>query len=188
MSPGTLPALILIGGCSRTGKSRLAAYLQAELSSRGLQATTVSLDCWIRSVDERPADSTVMDRFDRAAIEAAIEALCAGEQVEAPHYDASTRSHVPGRRVVMLPSRDILIIEGVIGLALAHPRTCASLRVGVTRDDHARRDEVRRFYREMKMMQEPDIDRLMAEREAEEVPFAQQTLASADLLFDWSSR
>jgi len=67
--------LILIGGCSRSGKTTLANNIATALIKNDLNALVVNIDSWIVSIEKRKLDSTVMERYESESIICAVKNL-----------------------------------------------------------------------------------------------------------------
>ncbi len=175
--------LVLIGGCSRSGKTTVAQALHAALSAEGIGCEVVGADCWIVDAARRKQDSRVADRFDGKAFEQALQAVLAGDAVRPPVYDAATRSRLAeaGSRVVRLET-GILIAEGVIALLSERLRSLAILRVFVDVPDEIRRQRLVTFCRTTKGLSAAAAAALIDTREREEVPTARASARDADIV------
>lgn len=173
--------LVVIGGCSRTGKSTLAAAIRDGLAASGVSCEVLSVDHWIVDVRERSAGSSVLDRFEGARIVEAVDALLRGGSVRPPVYDAVSRRRVSaeGDRTITLP-RGVLVVEGVIGLLLPELLERAALRIYVTVPDAVRRDRMTKFYEDTKGLSRPEAAAVIADREIEEVPAVHASAHAAD--------
>lgn len=183
------PTLILIGGCSRTGKSWLAHAVSERLAAAGVPCLILGLDAWLVSLEKRPVGSQVIKRYDCAAIERDATELLRGWPINPPVYDPRTRQRVSEAssepvRIV----RGIVIVEGVIALALPHLREEAALKVYVTVEDSTRWARLLSFYCDVKGVELSEAERILREREVEEVPFVRATRAWADLVFQADGR
>ena len=66
------PGVVLIGGCSRSGKTWLANQICAGVKAAGFSCLVIGLDAWIVSLENRGPDSTVLQRYSCKEIIAAI--------------------------------------------------------------------------------------------------------------------
>jgi histidinol-phosphate phosphatase family protein len=121
------PAVVLLGGLARTGKSTSAFRLRRRLRRSGIETL------WI-----------LRDRFQLALVNEALDQLSRGDTVEAPGYDPRTRGGL-GSPVRYDPAgADVLLVEGVPALLLDTP---ATLRVQVELADEAERQaRLERYY------------------------------------------
>lgn len=60
--------LILVGGCSRVGKTVLVSKLSEDVTSLGIKTAVVNLDSWLVSVNNRKKDSSVLERYEVVSI------------------------------------------------------------------------------------------------------------------------
>jgi uridine kinase len=134
--------MVAVGGLARTGKSVFAHLLRWQLRRRGRGAEILHLDDFLRPKAERKALPRVGDRYDTAAIAAAL----AG---------ASRRTDTT------------LIAEGVPALALPAVRDPADRRIYVAIDEALRRDRFLALYRE-RGYDERQAQALYDERDVEE--------------------
>ena len=177
-------SLILIGGCSRSGKTTLARGIASRFRSRGVLAHTVGLDSWLVSVEHRSATSTVLERYDCGAIATSVTALLRGETVHPPVYDVATRRRVSERSDVDLHvASGVVIAEGVIALGLETLLPFARARIFTEVDDPVRLARLEEFYTQTKHLTAQAARSLIGERELEEVPFIKSTRANADVVF-----
>lgn len=178
-------SLILIGGCSRVGKTTLSAQIAKELSALYHPLLEVTLDAWIVSVEKRPQASTVMERFEVDRMLRDIQCLAQGQQVFPPVYDAKTR-----RRIVEISSDGLqlqqgtIIVEGVIALAIPELCSLATATIFVEVPDDVRIKRLYQFYTQEKGLKFEEAQKLISGREAEEVPLIKSTMTQADL--KWS--
>lgn len=114
-SPGEL---IAIGGLARSGKSTFARVIQELLVRKGLEAEVISLDSFIKPLEER--SEGVRGRFDYEAASAVIKKLAmrAPLELELPVYDRVARRCVPRGRKLQFTEKTIRIVEGVVALDL----------------------------------------------------------------------
>ena len=178
------PLLVLIGGCSRTGKSTLSAALLAECARREMGGIRLDLDRWLIGVDRRPPVSSVIERYEIDAIVRSVDELLRGGTIYPPIYDPVTR-----RRLLECDSTGIsvaggvLIVEGVIALAVPSLVERATLRVFAEVDTATRLARLRMFYTITKRLDETTAEAIIQQREHEEVPFIISTRRNADLVY-----
>jgi len=177
-------SLILIGGCSRSGKSTLARAIASRFRAGNVPASTVSLDRWLVSVEHRSATSTVLERYDCDAIATSVIALLRGQTVHPPVYDVATRRRVEERsdEGVHLAS-GVVIAEGVVALGLEMLLPFADACIFTSVKDEVRLSRLREFYTQTKRLTTEAAWSVIRERELEEVPFIQRTSANADFVF-----
>lgn len=174
--------LVLIGGCSRSGKSTLSQGIAAEIRAKKYAATVLSLDSWIVGVDRRPEKSTVYQRYDGLQIIQDVRAVLEGKSVVIPVYDAKTRMRVSEQNQFIHIHSGYLILEGVLALAYDELRQLSALSVFVEIDDQVRKQRFKNFYSDIKGLSPDKIDELFNEREIEEVLAVKKTRVNADIL------
>jgi len=136
------PRLILVGGLSRSGKTVLSKQLVEEGIHLGLDVLRLPLDHWIVSVEKRPANSTVRDRYEAESICKGVRALLAGREIHPPLYDPETRRRLAEHiAAAICPPRHLLITEGTLALVLPPLRELAWRRLYVQTDPY--QDEAR---------------------------------------------
>jgi uridine kinase len=179
---GRHPLLVLVGGCSRAGKSWLCGRIAERLSADGVEVVTVGLDAWLVGADARRPESTVIERYDVERIVRDIDELMAGRPIRPPVYDTRTRQRVAdAANEAVMPAR-VILADGVVALAIEPLRQRAVLKVYVETADTVRRRRLTAFYREFKAIPPAETERILAAREREEVPFVRKTKQWADVV------
>ncbi len=174
--------LILVGGCSRSGKSTLSQNLATEIHNRKHSATVLSMDSWIIGIDGRPEKSSVNERYDMLQIIRDISAILSGEPVTIPTYDAKSRKRLLSRREPVHIASGYLILEGVLALSRDELRQSALLSIYVEIEDSLRKQRFESFYSETKGLSPQEVEEIFCEREAEEVPTVKMTRQYADVI------
>ena len=174
--------LLLVGGCSRSGKSTLSAMLSERLMAEHVQHAVVSLDAWLLGAEQRAPLSSVMERYDCRGIVNSVKGLLEGKVIYPPVYDAISRQRVAEAADRGIAATSSLIIaEGVIALALNELVDMSSLKVFVQVSDEIRIGRLFTFYRDVKKLSVSEVETIIAEREREEVPFVKNTASRADI-------
>ena len=175
--------LVLIGGCSRSGKSTLAEGLKSSLISRGVHSILVPADWWILPASERKTDATVLERYRVDELSNSVMALLRGESAFVTAYDSRTRE-LSGELLIFKPERSpfIVLVEGVIALTLERLRKISDLKLFVEVSDCTRIKRLIMFYRDYKMFKEDEYKAIIRKRETEEVPFIKATRGYADMV------
>ncbi|CAN2046975.1 Phosphoribulokinase/uridine kinase domain-containing protein [Candidatus Magnetomoraceae bacterium gMMP-1] len=178
------PSLILIGGCSRTGKTTLALKLFELFKADGVECNIINLDSWLVSLEKRKANSTVMERYECAAIIKAVKKILSKKKVFPPIYDIVSRRRISekGEKFYFADS-GVVIVEGVITLALKELVNIASLKIFTTACETTRIERLMDFYVNMKGLNYRDAEEIVYSREKEEVLFVKETSEYADLSF-----
>ena len=180
------PVMVLVGGCSRTGKTVLVSKLTENIISSGINATVVKLDSWLISVEKRKEDSSVLERYEIPSIISSIKRLQQGEQIYPPVYDAVSRRRITesGVAPISIKEEGILFVEGVVALAVEELVENATLRIFVDIPDKLRRQRLVNFYSNVKKLDEKEYEKIIAKREIEEVALIKGTAVNADIIFD----
>jgi len=175
--------LVLIGGCSRSGKSTLAERLNSSLISKGTSSIVVAADYWLLPASERKAGATVLERYRANDLSNSVMALLKGESASVAAYDSRTRE-LSGELLTFKPQHSpfIIVVEGVLALALHKLRKISNLKLFVECGDCVRLKRLISFYRDLKMLRKSEYKVIIKEREVEEVPFIKATRAFADMV------
>jgi len=176
--------IILIGGLSRSGKSYIAKEVSNELNNKGYQNIIINLDWWLISVDERKPDSNVLDRYEVDKIEHSIIHLIQGKTVFHPVYDQIKRRRIKEKCDEFIQiKKEIIIIEGIIALAIPNLLKMACLKIYVDISEELRLKRLSEFYLEYKKITVHEFDKLLNDRNLEEVPFIKKKKDNANVVF-----
>lgn len=179
------PMIVLVGGCSRTGKTVLVSRLIGNAVFSDINAVSVQLDSWLISLEERKEESSVLDRYEIPSIMSSIKRLQQTEQIYPPVYDAVSRRRIAESRVApIVINEGILFVEGVIALAIQELVKNAALRIFVEIPDALRRQRLIKFYSDVKKLDRKEYEDIINKRENEEVLFIKGTAVNADVIFD----
>lgn len=173
--------VVLIGGPARAGKTSAAQGLREHLQALGRTAHLVSLDSWLRPVDQRPEGGGVLLRYDLDAAVDVVAAVRAAEgrlDLPLPVYDRYERRAAPGPRVSVGPA-DVLIVEGVPALMDERLLALADLRLFIDIDDDQRREWLAADYA-WRAVDPAELRDRLAARERDEVPAVRASAARAD--------
>lgn len=112
--------LVLIAGPSSSGKTTFAQRLMVQLRAEGFRPHLISMDNYFLSRRLTPLDEDGKPDFECLAavntdqFNKDMTALLAGETVEIPVYNFITgETEYPGKHIIKLEERDILIVEGI---------------------------------------------------------------------------
>jgi uridine kinase len=179
------PMVVLVGGCSRTGKTVLVSKLVEIFISSGINTVSVQLDSWLISVENRREDSSVLERYEIPSIIASIKRLQQGEQIYPPVYDAVSRRRIKESGIAPISINEgILFIEGVVALAIGELVENAKLGIFVDIPDELRRQRLVNFYSDVKRLDRKEYEDIIKKREKEEVTFIKETAVHADVIFN----
>lgn len=177
--------LILVGGCSRAGKTVLVSKLKEIIISSGIKTKVVNLDSWLVSVDNRKLDSSVLERYEIASIISAIKKIQQGVAIYPPVYDTVSRRRVAESEFSpIFINNGILFVDGVVSLAIEELVKSAALRIFVDIPDKLRKQRLIKFYSDIKGLDRKEYESIIETREKEEVPFIKRTAVNADVIFD----
>ncbi len=182
-SPDNL-LLVLVGGCSRAGKTALVSKLTENIAFSGIESTVMNLDSWLVSVDKRKYASSVLERYEVASIILSAKKIRQGEIVYPPVYDVVSRKRIAelAQNPIFI-NKGILFIDGVVALAIDELVENAALRIFVEIPDGLRRQRLVDLYSKVKKLGKKEYESIIEAREKEEVPFIKRTSANADIIF-----
>jgi len=184
-SLSTKSMLILVGGCSRAGKTVVVSKLTENIISSGINTAVVNLDSWLVSVNNRKQDSSVLERYEITSIISAIKKVQRGEVVYPPVYDAVSRKRTADSGAVPICITDgILFVEGVVALTIKELVENATLQIFVDIPDKLRKQRLVIFYSDIKRLNRKEYNEVIETREKEEVPFVKRTAVNADIIFN----
>ena len=176
--------LVLIGGCSRSGKSYLAGLLKKLLEENGINVIIARLDAWLVGKKGRKPGWNVLQRYETERIVSSVTDLLNGAPVFPPVYDVVTRERVREEQDGPLQiTNGIVILEGVVALAIPEVLGRASFRIFVDVPDTVRRERLADFYVNLKNVPQDEFLAMMDERENEEVPFIKSSRWNADVVY-----
>ena len=177
--------VVVIGGCSRTGKTTLAKELSNTFNKSNCNSLILHIDSWLISVEHRKSNSKVLERYNTTAICKSAFKLLKGEQVIPPEYDPVTRMsrHVVTDDTPLQLNSGILIIEGVISLSLKELVRIADLKIYTKIPDIRRIKRLIEFYSIVKKVPRSEYKKIITSREFEEIPFIKETSRNADIIY-----
>lgn len=175
-----MPCVILIGGNARSGKSTLAAYLKNKFELEKNRVLKIELDNWILPEDQRQDCKTVYDRFRMGEMEADIQQVLAGIDL-----DMETYANHPLRKPQPLKYRydgeDIVLIEGVVALSSEILRSLSHYMIFMETSPGEHRKRIDDYYRWRGKTQK-EIDRLYQQRLHDEYELIEKDRILADLV------
>lgn len=174
------PALLIIGGKARCGKSTLAAYLKWKLEQEGRKVLKIELDNWILPEDQRGDCKNVYDRFQLPKIEMDIQHILAGMSKKIVRY-AAHPERPKSETEYSYTGQDVIIIEGIVALSSEVLRTLASLSVYMDIDKQEHKKRIREYY-EWRGKSSGEIEQLYGERLKDEYNLIEKERKLADLV------
>lgn len=176
--------VILIGGCSRTGKTTFSKRLAQITEEKGIDTLIISIDSWLLSVEKRKSNSTVYERYDTEGIAKALHDLLINETVVPPTYDPISRRSVHDQNGPNLYIQSgVIIIEGTITLSIDKLVEKSNLNIFVQTSDCIRLKRLLDFYSNVKGLNKKEYKQIISSREKEEIPFIKQSAKFADIIF-----
>lgn len=180
--PAALGArVVLIGGPARAGKTSAAQGLREHLQALGHTTHIISLDGWLRPIEQRREGGGVLLRYDFDTACKTINELRRAEgrlDHRLPVYDRVTRRAAPGPSVSIGPT-DILIVEGVPALMDKRLLVLADLRLFIDVDDVRRHERLSQDYT-WRSGDSAALHERLAARERDEVPVVRASAVHAD--------
>lgn len=172
--------LVLVAGLARAGKSSTARVMAEQIGATGRVVHVLSLDGWLRPIDQRPEGKGVLDRYNMHAFMAAMGPILGDvgrHWLQWPCYERKSRSTRLGPMRSIGPD-DVVIVEGVPALMDPTLRAAANVRVFVDVDDTQRLQRLRTDYI---WRGEPldSVDTRLRIREQDELPVVRASAAHA---------
>jgi len=174
--------VVLIGGCSRSGKSTLANKLIESRNGKQTDSLVLSLDNWLKGIDERTPTDTVRERYNYNKIVKDIKSILEGKQTLIPKYDSFSRKTIYDGENIYFKG-DFFIIEGTIALDIPELRKISDLNIYVDIDDRLRTNRLKEFYINFKKLKPREANKIIKSREKEETPLIKETRKYADYIF-----
>ncbi|MHA2237373.1 MAG: hypothetical protein ACXAB2_03260 [Candidatus Hodarchaeales archaeon] len=176
--------LVLIGGCSRTGKTYLTEKLRSELKRYKINSIVIKLDNWLLGINERSGKETVRERFNYFEIRDSIKRIMKGEKIFSPIYDPKTRLVARENRSQFTQIKDgICFVDGVVALDIPELRTISDFKIYTQLNDELRKERLMEFYCTYKKCSPIESKEIIESRELEEVPIIKQTRRYADIIY-----
>ena len=180
-----LPKVILVGGCSRSGKSTLVSELEIKFNKTDVTTVTLSLDNWLISVENRKKNSSVYERYETHEIIQSVKKILNREIVFPPVYSPELRKRISNScNIPKYLDNGILIIEGTIALGIEQLRKISDYRIYVDIPDKIRKKRLMDFYGNTKKVDLKMSKRIILERENEEVLFIKNTMQFANFVYN----
>ena len=179
------PQIVLVGGCSRSGKTTLISELSRKLTEDKITHQTIKMDCWLISLEKRSPEATVLERYECKEIIEAVQKVREGEKIYPPVYDVVSRRRIAERGTDYIEGNSsIILIDGVISLALKELLDISFIKIFVSASDPVRIERLNDFYLNLKGLSAGETQIIIHSREKEEVAFIKKTAESADIIFD----
>jgi D,D-heptose 1,7-bisphosphate phosphatase len=181
----TSPAVILIGGNARSGKSTLARYLRLKLEQDGKRVLHIGLDNWILPESDRNNAGNVYDRFQLHRIEVDVQQILAGMDFTIMSYP-NHPERKPESLSFAYHGQDFVLIDGVVALSSEVIRDLShwKLFVEIPRDLH--RERFRKYY-EWRGKTNIEIEELYKKRLEDEYRYIEKERRFADFIVNSTS-
>jgi histidinol-phosphate phosphatase family protein len=174
------PAILLIGGNARSGKSNLAAYLKLKLEQEGRKILKIELDNWILPEAQRTTCKNVYDRFQLNKIEADLQQILAGINCSVM-TNTKHAERISQNINYKYTGQDYVIIEGVVALSSEVIRELGHWKIFLDIGPAEHRQRVENYYR-WKGKTADEISRLYNERISDEYQLIEKERRFADLI------
>jgi len=115
-------SIILLAGPSSSGKTTFAKRLKIQLLANGISPEVIPLDSYFLPRNKMPRnregeiDFDDINALDIDLINAHLNSLLKGKEIEVPKYDFKTGNRVKEARKVGIKRSQIVIIEGIHGM------------------------------------------------------------------------
>lgn len=114
--------MVLIAGPSSSGKTTTCKRLSVQLLTCGIRPVPISLDDYFVDREKTPKDASGdydyehLHALNLPLLNAHLQALFRGEEVELPRYDFPTGRSVKSGRRLRLADNEVLVVEGIHAL------------------------------------------------------------------------
>lgn len=176
--------VILVGGCSRTGKTTFSKQLAKKINEQGQNTLIVSIDSWLISLEQRKKNSKVYERYDTKGIVNALSNLLNNKIVIPPFYDLASRGRLNNKEGQSLQLKSgVIIFEGTISLSIRMLLEKSDLNIFVQTSEYKRIKRLIEFYSKIKGLGKSEYKKILLSREDEEIPFIKQSAKNAHIIF-----
>ncbi|MDC9837222.1 HAD-IIIA family hydrolase [Rhizobium binxianense] len=182
LSKNAGPLLVSICGRSRSGKSTLAHAIERLLSESGRRVLRLELDRWILPLEHRRPDMNAEERNRVELYPEIVSVLRRSGRVEAPGYDAASRSQRKDTATYDARDAEVILLDGIF---TGHPsiREDVDLAVFVEASQQTLFNRFRNFYA-WKGLTPAAAEDLLTSRIQEEWPKIDLQRASADIVIN----
>ncbi len=173
------PAIIAIGGNTRSGKTTLASYLKYKLGKKVLH---IKLDNWLLPKEKRKENFNVYDRFQLEKIESDIEKLLKGESLKIKKY--ITRENDPETELTYnSKGHEIVLIEGVVALGSKKLRNKSHIKLHMHAETSRWKERMYNYYY-WRGKNDDYIEKLITARTNDEYVLVEKLVKFADIVIN----
>ncbi|MBY5758151.1 HAD-IIIA family hydrolase [Rhizobium leguminosarum] len=176
------PLLVSICGRSRSGKSTFAHAVERMLSESGRRVLRLELDRWILPLEYCRPDMTAEERNRVELYPEIVSMLRQSGQVEAPGYDAASRSQRKDTTTYDARDAEVILLDGIFA-GHASIREDVDMAAFVEASQQALLSRFHNFYA-WKGLTPTDAEGLWASRIQEEWPKIDLQRTSADIVIN----
>ncbi|MBR10764.1 MAG: hypothetical protein CMP48_24165 [Rickettsiales bacterium] len=176
------PAIILIGGNARSGKSTLAKRISKHLQKEQTENIIISLDNFLIEKSQRDRATNVFERFNFDETQKRLTSFLQGETIEFDHYHKDYQID-RSKGKYHLNNEQVIIIEGIPAFKLEFPSDLQTIKVFSTTsiDEYKKR-----FYHlyEWKGYEKTAIEELFRKRIKDEFHLIEPMKDQADMTIE----
>ncbi|MBX5168405.1 HAD-IIIA family hydrolase [Rhizobium sp. NZLR1b] len=183
LSNGAGPLLVGICGRSRSGKSTLAHAVERLLSEAGRRVARLELDRWILPLEHRRPDMNAEERNRVELYPEIISMLRQSGRVEAPGYEAASRSQRKHTTIYDAREADVILLDGIFA-GHASIRDDVDMAVFVEASQQTLLNRFHKFYA-WKGLTPASAEGLWVSRIQEEWPKIDLQRAAADIVINF---
>ncbi|WHO76816.1 HAD-IIIA family hydrolase [Rhizobium sp. BT03] len=176
------PLLVSMCGRSRSGKSTLAHAVERLLSEAGRRVARLELDRWILPLEHRHPDMGAEERSRVELYPEIVSMLRQSGRIEAPGYEAASRSQRIGTTIYDLRDAEVILLDGIFA-GHASIREDVDVAVFVDASQQTLTNRFHNFYA-WKGLTPAAAEELLVSRIQEEWPRIDLQRASADIVIN----
>jgi uridine kinase len=175
-----IPFIIAVGGNSQSGKTTFAAYLKQYLIQQKMRVLKIDLDDWILPKQDRKSTHDVMHNFQQDKLTSDLKRILKGGMIELEGY-TKIHGNKPVPASYLLKAENVIIIEGVIGLALPYLQEIADLKIFKSIDESLHKERIMKYFK-WKGYTEAESEERYNQRKTGEYDMNTATSKTADLI------
>lgn len=176
---GKSPFIIAIGGNSQSGKTTFAEYLKQYLVQQDKYVLKIDLDDWILPKDKRKSTHDVMHNFQQDKLTSDLKRILKGGKIELQGY-SKIHGNKPISANYLLKVENVIIVEGVIGLALPYLLEIADLKLFKSIEEDLHKERILKYFHWKGYSEKESMDRYN-QRKIAEYDYISITSKNSDL-------